>query len=450
MIARKYGVVYTPDRLADFAAELLCAEIEKSEFDSVNVLDPACGECALLDSVKKIKRNEYEYIGIDVDKSAILSASSEYTIINNDTILPKNVRKRTAEFWTGKLPTINAVIANPPWSSEKIYNRDDLRKAGYELTAGQYDSFVLFLELAYKIVCENGIFAFIIPDSIFDSQNENLRRFLIRNTEIKVIARLGEKLFDEVNRATTIIVCKKRKPTVNGEVMFVGKDVADILGYQNGSRDINRHVDEDDRNKVMIFDGNQDKETIIINESGLYSLILSSKMPNAKKFKHWVTAEVLPAIRKHGMYAIDEILENPDLAIAALTQLKEERERRKQLECLALVQRQQIAEMQPKASYYDLILQNKNTVPITQIAKDYGMSGRKFNELLHELGVQYKFRKTWLLYQQYAECGYTQSRTYAIDESRSVMHTYWTQKGRLFLYDLLKNEGILPVIEQED
>lgn len=114
MIARKYGVVYTPDRLADFAAELLCAEIEKSEFDSVNVLDPACGECALLDSVKKIKRNEYEYIGIDVDKSAILSASSEYTIINNDTILPKNVRKRTAEFWTGKLPTINAVIANPP------------------------------------------------------------------------------------------------------------------------------------------------------------------------------------------------------------------------------------------------------------------------------------------------------------------------------------------------
>lgn len=212
MIARKYGVVYTPDRLADFAAELLCAEIEKSEFDSVNVLDPACGECALLDSVKKIKRNEYEYIGIDVDKSAILSASSEYTIINNDTILPKNVRKRTAEFWTGKLPTINAVIANPPWSSEKIYNRDDLRKAGYELTAGQYDSFVLFLELAYKIVCENGIFAFIIPDSIFDSQNENLRRFLIRNTEIKVIARLGEKLFDEVNRATTIIVCKKRKP----------------------------------------------------------------------------------------------------------------------------------------------------------------------------------------------------------------------------------------------
>lgn len=96
-----------------------------------------------------------------------------------------------------------------------------------------------------------------------------------------------------------------RTTTVNGEVMFVGKDVADILGYQNGSRDINRHVDEEDRHKVMFFDGNQDKETIIINESGLYSLILSSKMPNARKFKHWVTSEVLPAIRKTGAYGSD-------------------------------------------------------------------------------------------------------------------------------------------------
>ena len=240
-----------------------------------------------------------------------------------------------------------------------------------------------------------------------------------------------------------------RTATVNGEVMFVGKDVADILEYTNTAKAIRDHVDEEDKLTERIVLSGQNREVIFINESGLYSLILSSKMPNAKKFKHWVTAEVLPAIRKHGMYAIDEILENPDLAIAALTQLKEERERRKQLECQTLIQRQQIAEMQPMASYYDLILQNKNTVPITQIAKDYGMSGRKFNELLHELGVQYKFRKTWLLYQQYAECGYTQSRTYAIDESRSVMHTYWTQKGRLFLYDLLKSEGILPVIEQE-
>lgn len=88
----------------------------------------------------------------------------------------------------------------------------------------------------------------------------------------------------------------------NREPWFVGKDVADVLKYQNGSRDINRHVDEDDRTKIMMFDGNQNKETIIINESGLYSLILSSKLPQAKAFKRWVTSEVLPAIRKDGSY----------------------------------------------------------------------------------------------------------------------------------------------------
>lgn len=91
---------------------------------------------------------------------------------------------------------------------------------------------------------------------------------------------------------------------IEGEPWFVGKDVVDILGYRNGSRDINRHVDEEDKRKIMLFDGNQDKETIIINESGIYSLILSSKMPNAKKFKRWVTKEVLPSIRKTGGYKV--------------------------------------------------------------------------------------------------------------------------------------------------
>lgn len=93
-----------------------------------------------------------------------------------------------------------------------------------------------------------------------------------------------------------------RTITIDGEPHFVGKDVAEILEYQNGSRDINRHVDPEDRIKTMVFDGNQDKETILINESGLYSLILSSKMPKAKKFKRWVTSEVLPEIRKTGSY----------------------------------------------------------------------------------------------------------------------------------------------------
>ncbi len=240
-----------------------------------------------------------------------------------------------------------------------------------------------------------------------------------------------------------------RTTVIDGEPFLVGKDVAEILGYRDTSDALKRHVDEEDKLTRCFTDSGQNREMYIINESGLYSLILRSQLPKARKFKRWVTSEVLPAIRRHGMYAIDEILENPDLAIAALTQLKEERERRKELELTTAIQNQQIAELKPKASYYDLILQNRNTVPVTQIAKDYGMSGRRFNELLHDLGIQYKFRKTWLLYQHYADLGYTQSKTFAIDAEKSVMHTYWTQKGRLFLYDLLKNEGILPLIEQE-
>ncbi|MDD6216810.1 MAG: phage antirepressor KilAC domain-containing protein [Roseburia sp.] len=155
---------------------------------------------------------------------------------------------------------------------------------------------------------------------------------------------------------------KVRTTAVNGEVMFVGKDVADILGYQNGSRDINRHVDEEDRYKVMIFDGNQDKETIIINESGLYSLILSSKMPNARKFKHWVTAEVLPSIRKHGVYAVDELLNNPELAIKAFTALKEERAKNKTLQ-------EENDRMRPKEVFADAVATSHTSILIGDLAK---------------------------------------------------------------------------------
>ena len=245
-----------------------------------------------------------------------------------------------------------------------------------------------------------------------------------------------------------------RTATVNGEVMFVGKDVADILGYQNGSRDINRHVDEEDRHKVMIFDGNQDKETIIINESGLYSLILSSKMPNAKRFKRWVTSEVLPAIRKHGLYAVDEVLANPDILINALLELKAEREKNANLQAIVAVQSQQMIEMQPKVSYYDVVLNCKDLVAISVIAKDYGWSATKLNQYLQQKGIQYKQGgKIWLLYQKYAEKGYTSTKTHSYPGSdgstHTKVHTYWTQRGRLFIYDLLKADGILPLVEQE-
>ena len=245
---------------------------------------------------------------------------------------------------------------------------------------------------------------------------------------------------------------------IDNEPWFVGKDIAEDLRYQNGSRDINRHVDEEDRRKEMISDGNQLKETIIINESGLYSLVMGSKLPTAKKFKRWVTSEVLPSIRKHGAYMtpekIEEALLNPDTLIKLATELKAEREARKHAELEAASAKQVIGELKPKADYTDLILSSNNTVPITVIAKDYGMSAKVFNEILHELHVIYKLREQWLLYAKYQNKGYTHSKTFHLTFSSGrttcKMQTEWTQKGRLFLYKLLKKHGIIPMIERDD
>ena len=245
-----------------------------------------------------------------------------------------------------------------------------------------------------------------------------------------------------------------RTVEVNNEPWFVGRDVATVLGYSNPRDALSKHVDNDDKGvaKCDTLGGSQD--LTIINESGLYSLILSSKLPNAKSFKRWVTSEVLPAIRKHGLYAIDDILENPDIAIQALTKLKEERAARKALELDNQVKSQQIAELQPKATYYDLILQCKDLLSVTEIAKDYGMSAKGLNTMLHELGVQYNQSGVWFLYAKYQHEGYTQTKTQNYNRpdgtQGSKVHTYWTQKGRLFIYNLLKSEGILPTIEIED
>lgn len=246
-----------------------------------------------------------------------------------------------------------------------------------------------------------------------------------------------------------------RTININGEPMFVGKDVAEILGYSNPRKAIIDHVDEDDKTDgVTIRDSiGREQNPVCINESGLYSLILSSKLPNAKRFKRWVTSEVLPAIRKHGVYAVDEVLNNPDMLITALQELKAEREKRKMLEETAAVQRQQITEMQPKASYYDVVLNCKDLVAISTISKDYGWSATKMNSYLHSKGVQYKQGEIWLLYQKYAAQGFTSTKVHSYNGSDGEIHTrphtYWTQKGRLFIYGLLKADGIMPLIEQE-
>jgi len=228
-----------------------------------------------------------------------------------------------------------------------------------------------------------------------------------------------------------------RAVTVDGVPYFIGKDVASILGYERPAKAILDHVDVEDKDEVPIQDSiGRMQNTPIINESGLYSLILSSKMPNAKKFKRWVTSEVLPAIRKHGLYATDDLINDPDLAIAAFTALKKEREKSRQLEETLAIQNQQITEMKPKASYYDVVLNCKDLISTSAIAKDYGKSAIWMNRYLHEKGIQFKQGDIWLLYQKYAEKGYTSTKTHSYlgskGETRTKVHTYWTQKGSLF------------------
>lgn len=197
--------------------------------------------------------------------------------------------------------------------------------------------------------------------------------------------------------------------------------------------------------------GQQIKRGDFITEPQFYKLAIKANNQVAEKFQNWVTSEVLPSIRKHGAYMtdekIEEVLLNPDTIIKLATELKAERERRS-------IAEQRVNELTPKASYYDLVLSNKSLVTITQIAKDYGMSGQAMNHKLHDLGVIYKQGDTWLLYSKYQRTGWTHSETIMVTKSdgtqKAVMHTKWTQKGRLGLYELLKRHGILPLIETAD
>ena len=246
-----------------------------------------------------------------------------------------------------------------------------------------------------------------------------------------------------------------RSTMINGEPYFVGKDVAEILGYKDTSDAMRRHVDDEDKLTRCFTDSGQSREMYVINESGLYSLILSSKLPTAKRFKRWVTSEVLPAIRRHGLYAVDDMLNNPDALIEALQAYKAGRMQRLALEAENAIQKQQLIEMQPKASYYDVVLNSPDLVSITEISKDYGWSAQRMNDYLHTKGVQFKQGgRIWILYQKHAEKGYTSTKTHTYPATdgtiHTKVHTYWTQKGRLFIYDLLKADGILPIIEQED
>lgn len=233
-----------------------------------------------------------------------------------------------------------------------------------------------------------------------------------------------------------------RTLTVDDEPYFVGNDVAQILGYEDYRGAINKKVDAEDKLRSQIDYAGQKRSLTLINESGLYSLIFSSKLESAKRFKRWVTSEVLPAIRKHGIYATDSVIEqtlqNPDYIITVLTEYKKEKEQN-------LLLQQEIGELKPKADYVDEILKSTGTLATTQIAADYGISAQKLNKLLHEARLQRKVNKQWVLYSEHMGKSYTESDTIPIVRSDgredTVLQTRWTQKGRLKIHEIMTDFG---------
>lgn len=251
--------------------------------------------------------------------------------------------------------------------------------------------------------------------------------------------------------------------TENNEPMFCAADVCKALGYSNGRDAIAKHVDEGDVAKRDTPTTSGVQSMTFVNESGLYSLIFGSKLDSAKSFKRWVTSEVLPSIRKTGGYIAANADDTPEMIMARaviVAQATIEKQGRKieEQRQLLLAQGEQIAEkdkaiaeLHEKTCYLDQILNSKMTVATTQIAQDYGMSAKKFNVVLRNLKIQRKVGGQWILYAPHNTMGYVHSETFIPENSTTgkvIMVSRWTQKGRLFLYQILKKNNVLPLIER--
>lgn len=248
-----------------------------------------------------------------------------------------------------------------------------------------------------------------------------------------------------------------RTVQVNGEPWFVLKDVCKILEIINHKSLLNRLSEDEVGRFDLPHPQSPDKsiEMLCINESGLYTVILRSDKPQAKPFRKWVTSEVLPSIRKHGAYmtpeTIKKVMLTPDFIISLAGELKNEQEKNKKLTLELESKDEEISTLKPKATYCDLVLSCTNAVPISLIAKDYGMSARKLNSILNDMKIQYKCGGQWILNQNYAGKGYTKSATHTYNTiygTAANIRTNWTQKGRLLIYEKLKEQGILPLMEQ--
>ena len=227
---------------------------------------------------------------------------------------------------------------------------------------------------------------------------------------------------------------------------FPATECAKVLGYKDTTNAIKQHCRWVVKHHLP-HPQNPHKAIVknFIPEGDLYRLIIRSKLPAAERFEIWVFDEVLPTIRKHGAYINEDVLrrmrEDRAYSEELLNVLTAERKRNKTL----LGRVEQLA---PKAIYHDIILQCPDAVQVSIIAKDYGMSAVAFNKLLYRLKIQFRIGKTWLLYQDYQGNGYTVTNTYTKNGMTTLIHTCWTQRGRFWLYELLKSHGILPEAEK--
>ncbi|HEM5103858.1 TPA: phage antirepressor KilAC domain-containing protein [Streptococcus suis] len=235
------------------------------------------------------------------------------------------------------------------------------------------------------------------------------------------------------------------------EPLFLAKDVAEWIEHSNPTEML-RKIDEDEKLTSTILRAGQAREVNLLTENGLYEVLMQSRKPIAKQFKKKVK-EILKSIRKNGTYVTDqkavEIATNPD-ALGAFLQNIADQVKRLEMKNEAL--EVELKETKPKAEYYDLMLANKGLIKTSEIAKNYGRSAQAFNKLLHKLKVIYKQGETWLPYAKYQTHNYVQLEPFSYTNSRGLpdvkMRTKWTMKGHIFLYELLKKNGILPLIEQ--
>lgn len=233
---------------------------------------------------------------------------------------------------------------------------------------------------------------------------------------------------------------------VDGELMFVAKDVCDCLEITK-HRDAISRLDSDERGSVKLDTPGGKQDIAAINEYGLYSLVLSSRKPEAKDFKRWITHDVIPAIRKTGSYS----MVIPQTLPEALRAYADEVESHNATKAIVAQQEQQIAEFKPVKDYVDKILSSKSCLAITQIAADYGLSAQELNKILHEAGLQHKVGDQWILYKQHMAKGFTKSETFTFCRSDgrldSKITTKWTQKGRLEIHSILTKLNIHAVCE---